>query len=231
VHLTDKTFFGMVDVLRLASAPGRVGEIIELLRQARPHADALRARLLDTPQGIPALDMLFPAIVQAVVYWSDGGTPVAVTHDEHSALTTERVAQLKDVLSERNQLTSLRRIDSRSDARVQVAEPERRAGRRGHGASDGYRDHHRLDHDIDDLRRLVELVTEPTECAVLVAHSAALTDRPLRPARVAPGAVIGGRGAYGRAARRGAGAAVAIRWRMGRRRTASSASSTSRLSG
>lgn len=116
------SFFGMVDVLRLASAPGRVGEIIELLRQARPHADALRARLLDTPQAIPALDMLFPAIVQAVVYWSDGGTPVAVTHDEHSALTTERVAQLKDVLSERNQLTSLRRVDSRSDARVQVAD-------------------------------------------------------------------------------------------------------------
>lgn len=45
--------------------------------------------------------------------------------------------------------------------------------RRGHGASDGYRDDHRLDHDIDDLRRLVELVTEPTERAVLVAHSAA----------------------------------------------------------
>lgn len=45
--------------------------------------------------------------------------------------------------------------------------------RRGHGASDPYRDDHRLDHDIDDLRRLVELVTEPTERALLVAHSAA----------------------------------------------------------
>jgi hypothetical protein len=60
------SFFHMVDVLRLASARGKVGEIMRLLWRARPHADSFRARLLDHPKMIPALDPMIPAIVQAV---------------------------------------------------------------------------------------------------------------------------------------------------------------------
>ncbi|MEP6598140.1 MAG: alpha/beta hydrolase [Actinomycetota bacterium] len=45
--------------------------------------------------------------------------------------------------------------------------------RRGHGASEGYRHDHRLDTDIDDLVRLLELTSDPAGPAVLVAHSAA----------------------------------------------------------
>jgi hypothetical protein len=116
------SFFGMVDVLRRASLPGQVGEIMGLLCHARPLADALRAQLLDNPRAIPALDILFPAIVRAVAYWSAGGRPVAITHDEHSALTTDRIAQLQSLQSGGRRLHSLRRVDSRSDARVQVAD-------------------------------------------------------------------------------------------------------------
>lgn len=126
------SFFRMVDVLRLAGTGGRVGEIMGLLWQARPHADSFRARLLDNPKMIPALDPLIPAIVRAVVYWGEGRQPVAIVHDEHTALTEERIGQLKEIFSRphpapirsspRGRLTSLRLVDSRSDSRVQVAD-------------------------------------------------------------------------------------------------------------
>jgi hypothetical protein len=126
------SFFRMVDVLRLAGARGRVDEIMGLLWQARPHADSFRARLLDNPKMIPALDPLIPAIVQAVVHWGEGRKPVSIVHDEHTALTEERIAQLKEIFSKPHpallryspggRLTSLRLVDSRSDPRVQVAD-------------------------------------------------------------------------------------------------------------
>ncbi|MER5419689.1 DUF3800 domain-containing protein [Streptosporangium roseum] len=125
-------FFRTVDVLGLAGAGGRVGEIMELLRRARPHADSFRARLLDDPKMMPALDPLIPAIVQAVVHWGEGGNPVSIVHDEHNALTDKRIAQLKEMFGESHpnglrhaptgRLTSLRLVDSRSDPRVQVAD-------------------------------------------------------------------------------------------------------------
>jgi hypothetical protein len=126
------SFFRMVDVLRLAGARGRVGEIMGLLWRARPHADALRARLLDNPNMIPALDPLIPAIVRAVAYWGEGRRPVSIVHDEHTALTEERIAQLKEIFGDPHpalpryprtgRLSGLRLVDSRSDSRVQVAD-------------------------------------------------------------------------------------------------------------
>jgi hypothetical protein len=114
------TFFGMVEALRLAQSPGPMADILGRLGQGRARAEALRAELLDNPKLIPALDLLFPAIVRAVGFWSDGRTPLAVVHDEHSALTTERVAQLRELV--RHPLAGVTRVDSRSDPRVQVAD-------------------------------------------------------------------------------------------------------------
>lgn len=113
-------FFDMVEALRLAEPPGPMADILGRLRQGRARAEALRAELLDNPKLIPALDLLFPAIVRAVGYWSDGRTPVAVVHDEHSALTADRVAQLRELV--RHRLAGVTRVDSRSDPRVQVAD-------------------------------------------------------------------------------------------------------------
>ena len=115
-----RVFFDMVELLRLAAPPGRMAEILGRLRQGRARAEALRAELLDNPKLIPALDLLFPAIVRAVGFWSDGRTPVAVVHDDHSALTADRVAQLQELVHHR--LAWVRRVDSRSDPRVQVAD-------------------------------------------------------------------------------------------------------------
>jgi hypothetical protein len=126
------SFFRMVDSLRLSGPASRVDEILGLLKQARPHADTFRARLLDDPTMIPALDPLIPAIVQTVVHWGEGGTPVSIVHDRQNALTEERIGQLKGLFSgpdpalpgtsPNGRLTSLRLVDSRSDARVQIAD-------------------------------------------------------------------------------------------------------------
>jgi len=126
------SFFRMVDVLRRAGARSRVDEIMEQLWQSRPHADSFQARLLDNPKMIPPLDPLVPAILRAVVYWGEGKRPVGIIHDEHTALTQERIAQLKEILnkprptllreSPSGRLTSVRLVDSRSDSRVQVAD-------------------------------------------------------------------------------------------------------------
>jgi hypothetical protein len=113
----------MIDALRLASTPGPVGEIMESLWRAKPQADAFRSRLLDDPGMIPALDPLIPAIVAVVVHWGEGTRPVAIVHDQHTALTEERLAQLETMLSTpRARLASLRTVDSRADPRVQVAD-------------------------------------------------------------------------------------------------------------
>ena len=119
------SFFHMVEVLRHAGTPGRVDEIMGLLQQARPHADAFLAQPLDNPRLIPALDPLIPAIVQAVVHWGEGRRPISIIHDEHTSLTEERIARLKEIFSKSHPalgLTSLRLVDSRSDSRVQVAD-------------------------------------------------------------------------------------------------------------
>jgi hypothetical protein len=116
-----ESFFGMVDALRSASPPGPVAELLGLLCQARPRALALRA-LLDDPRTIPALDLLFPAIVGAVAWWGRDAAPVAIVHDEHSTLTPGRIARLQRLPEIGGRLAGLRRVDSRADARVQVAD-------------------------------------------------------------------------------------------------------------
>jgi hypothetical protein len=105
---------------------------VDLLQQAGPRAASVRARLLDDPRTIPPLDPLVPAILRAVVYWGEGGAPVAIVHDQHTALTRERIGQLQELLSQpepvpahhppTGRLASLRLVDSRSDSRVQVAD-------------------------------------------------------------------------------------------------------------
>jgi hypothetical protein len=122
-EISVDSFFGMAEALRLAAAGSAAGEIMGLLREARPRADAVRAQLLGNPKTIPALDPLLPAIVRAVVHWSAGGAPVWIVHDEHTTLTVERVAQLKERLRDPGpRLAGLRLVDSRADARVQVAD-------------------------------------------------------------------------------------------------------------
>lgn len=125
VHLTEKSFFVTGKFAELA-APGldamtlyREGQ--QALGRERWHAflksfnDLVRAQ----PE-LAALDLHIPAIAQAVAYWSTGGNPVAIVHDQQNLLTEERLLSLKEMLGSR--LASLRFVDSRDDARVQIAD-------------------------------------------------------------------------------------------------------------
>lgn len=126
------SFFRMIEVLRQAGSGGRVDEILELLGQARPHADSFRAQLRDNPKMIPAMDPLIPAIVAAVIHWGEGSKPVSIVHDRQTTLPEERIAQLKEICGNPSpalpgypssgRLTSLSLVDSRSNSRVQVAD-------------------------------------------------------------------------------------------------------------
>lgn len=118
------SFFRVVDALGRGGDGGQAGEVLELLRRARPRAAAFRAQLEDDPRPVPALDPLLPAIARAVAWWGEGRTPVSVVHDQHVALTEGRVAQLVELLGAppAGRLAGLRLVDSRSDARVQVAD-------------------------------------------------------------------------------------------------------------
>lgn len=132
-HTSVDAFFQVVDDLRPGGARGEAADIVALLRRGRAHADAFWARLLGDPAMIPALDPQIPAIVRAVRHWGGGGRPVAIVHDQQTALTEERIARLKELLGAPGpeapgsppgggRLTSLRLVDSRSDPRVQVAD-------------------------------------------------------------------------------------------------------------
>ncbi|MEV2272825.1 DUF3800 domain-containing protein [Nonomuraea africana] len=112
--------FDLVDTLRVSDAGGRAGEIMDLLWQARARMAPFRTRLLDGPTTIPALDTLIPAIVRAVAYWGEGVRPVFVVHDQQTLLNDERIARL--LSASPRTLSGIRLVDSRLDARIQVAD-------------------------------------------------------------------------------------------------------------
>ncbi|WP_158641299.1 DUF3800 domain-containing protein [Amycolatopsis eburnea] len=118
VTTSPERFFALVD--DLAATPGEVGGIVARFRGGRERVAAYRARLASDPGLVPVLDPLVPAVIHTVRHWSADGTPVALVHDEQLALTPERVLQLKATLGPR--LAGVRFVDSRADARVQIAD-------------------------------------------------------------------------------------------------------------
>ncbi|WP_132123689.1 DUF3800 domain-containing protein [Actinocrispum wychmicini] len=130
VHLTEKSFFLLGKVTELLGADEQTRDLYDAgpRRLGRGDWEALlksfndmmRRRnrdLVTHPNRMPTLDLLVPAIVRAVEHW---GAPVTIVHDQQNLLTPDRVARLKDILGGR--LIGLRLVDSRSDARVQIAD-------------------------------------------------------------------------------------------------------------
>ncbi|MBE8521002.1 DUF3800 domain-containing protein [Amycolatopsis sp. H6(2020)] len=115
---SPREFFDLVG--ELAAVPGEAGEIVARFRDGGERVAAYRTRLAGDPGLVPVLDPLVPAVVHTVRHWSADGTPVALVHDEQLALTAERILQLKATLGHR--LADVRFVDSRTDARVQIAD-------------------------------------------------------------------------------------------------------------
>ena len=86
----------------------------------------------------PPLEPLLPALAETVLHWSNGQRQVLVIHDEQSALTAGRLRRLQEALTPggsgtaaagpvtlrpgASPLAGLVTVDSRSDARIQVAD-------------------------------------------------------------------------------------------------------------
>lgn len=64
------------------------------------------------------LDPLVPAVLRAIEYWGRDGDPVLIVHDEQPSLKGERLDEIVATPG----LAGLRFVDSRTDARVQVAD-------------------------------------------------------------------------------------------------------------
>ena len=132
VHAPVDAFFGQVEVLRALDGGSRVGEILDELRNGRKEAYSARARLLEDRVLQPVLEPLIPALARTVLHWSRGLHPVAVVHDEQSALTERRMTRLEQILAappleairlpDRGHFIRFRQVDSRTDPRVQVAD-------------------------------------------------------------------------------------------------------------
>ena len=94
----------------------------------RVRVEQVMVRLIDEDRAFPPpLEPLVPALAETLLFWSAGERSVAVVHDEQSALTPGRVVRLGEFLAEAVSpapppLRSFLQVDSRNDARVQVAD-------------------------------------------------------------------------------------------------------------
>jgi hypothetical protein len=132
VHDPIDTFFDQVEVLRTLDSGSPIRGLLDDLRSARRDAYSARSQLLDDHVLQPVLEPLIPALARTVLHWSRGLHPVAVIHDEQSALTERRMRRLEQILAApplelirlpaRGRFIQFRQVDSRTDPRVQVAD-------------------------------------------------------------------------------------------------------------
>ena len=117
-------FLAVLDALPLSGVPMELAEVIMRLRDARPIVSSRRATYVEDPNRTPLREPLIPALTRTVLAWGSTGHDLSVVHDEQSALTRSRIAEIAAVYAAAysGRQLSVRRVDSRDDARVQVAD-------------------------------------------------------------------------------------------------------------
>ncbi|MFR9787307.1 hypothetical protein ACL07V_01305 [Streptomyces sp. MB22_4] len=116
-------FFRTVDALARARPGTEAAGTLRRLSGARPRADAYREGVEAAPPLFPVLNPLFPAIRRTAAHWSADGVPVTLVHDQQNALTPGRIASIvQGAWRDGIALAGLRLVDSRDDARVQIAD-------------------------------------------------------------------------------------------------------------
>jgi hypothetical protein len=145
-------FFQARDSLVRDGLGGQAEGVLDGLSRARVWA--FLDRLSDDDPSIPPpLEPMLPALAETVLFWSGGQQQVLVVHDEQSALTAGRLSRLQHVLAgsaassaeageagappvSSSPLVGLVMVDSRDDARVQVADLLAGVARRLPGSAD-----------------------------------------------------------------------------------------------
>jgi len=123
-------FFNTLDQLRFKSRQRYVDEIINVMWQARGHAEGFQGSLAGGRSQAPALDPLFACLPQTARFWFKKVRQVIdVVHDEQAALTEERIKAMQLVLARLSRthsghvlLGQVHQVNSRADPRVQVAD-------------------------------------------------------------------------------------------------------------
>jgi hypothetical protein len=118
-------FYAEVDSLAQLPAPTDVRQVINLLAGTRAVAEVTRASHLHNPKLPPLIEPLLPAMSCAVARWGVRAHRLSVVHDEQSALTPERIAEIATTFATSHpghRLIDVRLVDSTAEPRVQVAD-------------------------------------------------------------------------------------------------------------
>ncbi len=118
-------FYAAVDAMAQTDGDDEVGQIVSLLRSTRPIAEATRTSHLQNPKLTPLMEPLLPALNRTVHYWGAHAATLSVVHDEQSALTPERIADIATAFNASHpghRLTDVRLVDSSREPRVQIAD-------------------------------------------------------------------------------------------------------------
>jgi len=120
-----QTFYAAVDSMVMTTAAADLTEVMHLLRSTRPIAEATRGSYVDNFKLTPLMEPLLPALNRAVHHWGSYAQTISVVHDEQSALTPERIADIASAYAASHpgrQLADVRLVDSRREPRVQIAD-------------------------------------------------------------------------------------------------------------
>ena len=118
-------FYATLDEMARHRAEGDVAAIIARLQDSRSIAESTRNAHLNDRTLSPLMEPLIPAVLRTVEFWGARAESITLIHDEQSALTPARIAEIADLFETRHpgrRLTAVRRVDSRDDARVQIAD-------------------------------------------------------------------------------------------------------------
>jgi hypothetical protein len=118
-------FYATVDAMAQTSAAAEVRQVMSLLRSTQPIAEVKRALHLQNPKLTPLMEPLLPALSRTVQHWGSGAQTLSVVHDEQSALTPERIADIATSFAASHpghRLGDVRLVDSRREPRVQIAD-------------------------------------------------------------------------------------------------------------
>jgi Protein of unknown function (DUF3800) len=113
---------GRARLLARALGGTALGAVVARTADAVPATDAALLHLLDRKRPEVVLDPLLPALAAAVAHWGADGRPVRVVHDEHRALREAGLERLESLCGPPGALDGIRFVDSRDDARVQLAD-------------------------------------------------------------------------------------------------------------
>jgi hypothetical protein len=113
---TVAAYYELLDRMRRSTAGRPAAAAVEVIWTNR---GLITAAAEERTARSSTLDPLLPALGRAIQVWAEGGRPVAIVHDEHSAITAGLIVELR---KQWPALAGVRLVDSMHDPRVQVAD-------------------------------------------------------------------------------------------------------------